>query len=525
MMLKPQADQTNGAQPQTKIIASSFWFWGGLLLLWLGSLGLRLWHLQKLPYPIFDEVYFPVYAMQYLDGNPTWEGHPPLGKYFIMTAISLLGRNPAGYRGAEAVVGSLIPILTAGLTYQLTARRWVGLLAGVLMGLDGLYLVESRFGLINVFLVASGLSGLIFLLAALRLKGASQWQRPWLLMGCGLQLGAAFAVKWNGLGFWLAVVAVLGLSWGIALVNRLWPRFALDLTSDSPNQVISVPRIQLGFLGAMLRVRWWEWLLCLVVMPLVLYVGQWIPHILLNPQRELHQGWAGIADMWQVLLALHRHILWWHSTAEVVPTSPNQMVHPYCSQWYSWPVSARSVGYYFSSVNNVLTDVHALGNPILWWCSTGAVVFLTGKALLWERLQRFNPVVAIVLIGYATNYLPWVITKRCLFIYHYMAASLFSFIALALVLQWLWDISFGQQPSPETLPQNLENSPQFSSWQRLAFTISLPKVLCLVIGLGIAASFVFFLPLWLGLPLTSPEFYGRMWFRPDIHPIPGFNWI
>jgi hypothetical protein len=59
----------------------------------------------------------------------------------------------------------------------------------------------------------------------------------------------------------------------------------------------------------------------------------------------------------------------------------------------------------------------------------------------------------------------------------------------------------------------------------------------------VLASFVFFFPVWLGLPLSPSGFYARMWFRsspvplfcfspqscqqPPLHlpPIPGLNWI
>ena len=537
-------DRGGDNQPNAPISKSNVWqsvvFWGGLMVLGLGGLGIRLWHITDLPYPIFDEVYFPAYAAEYLDGHPSWEGHPPLGKYFIMTAIALLGRNPLGCRVAEAFVGALIPILAAGLTYQLTARQWVGLLAGILVGLDGLYLVESRCGLINVFLVASGLSALIFLLAGLRLTPQDQqedqksdsvtqpiskfpWQRPWLLMGCGLQLGAAFSVKWNGLGFWLTVVALLGLSWGIILWQRL--RFRFALAKDQPTPVNTSVN-NLGFLGAMVRISWWEWLLCLGVMPVAMYVAQWLPHILLNPQRTLHDGLTGLGDLWQVFLALHRHILWWHSSAEVVPTDPTKLVHPYCSPWYSWPVDARPVGYYFYRSDKSFIDVHALGNPILWWCSTGTVIFLTVRGLLVPFIskarEKFNPTVAAILIGYTANYLPWVITKRCLFIYHYMAASLFSFMALALVLQWLWDSGSTKAKTYQIANQIAEVPTEKIPTKG---KVTLGQGICAVTLTAIAVTFVFFLPIWLVTPLSVPEFYWRMWFRPDIPRIPGFNWI
>jgi dolichyl-phosphate-mannose-protein mannosyltransferase len=59
----------------------------------------------------------------------------------------------------------------------------------------------------------------------------------------------------------------------------------------------------------------------------------------------------------------------------------------------------------------------------------------------------------------------------------------------------------------------------------------------------VLASFLFFFPVWFGLPLRPDQFYARMWFRPTptplfcfspqaceraplrLPPVPGLNWI
>ncbi|MFN5980840.1 MAG: phospholipid carrier-dependent glycosyltransferase, partial [Pseudanabaena sp.] len=144
------------------------WDWyllAGSLGIFALALFLHFWQLGTIPYPVFDESLFGQYAKEYLEGNPTWEGHPPLGKYFIMLGILLFGEHEFGYRIFGASFGSILPLLMIGMVYRLTYQRNLALLSGFFLLSDGLFLVESRFALINVFLVSFGLASQIFLLA------------------------------------------------------------------------------------------------------------------------------------------------------------------------------------------------------------------------------------------------------------------------------------------------------------------------------------------------------------------------
>ncbi|NJK63233.1 MAG: phospholipid carrier-dependent glycosyltransferase [Synechococcaceae cyanobacterium SM2_3_1] len=170
----------------------------GVLGIWLMALVMRLWQLDQFDAPVFDEVYFPEFAQNYLDDKSFYDVHPPLGKYLIAVAILLFGRNEFGFRIMPALFGSLIPVLVAGVAYRLSYQRTFALLAGALMLTDGLFLVESRYGLINVFLVVFGFAAQIFLLVGLEQRGM---QRAGFFMLSGLMLGASVAVKWNGLWF------------------------------------------------------------------------------------------------------------------------------------------------------------------------------------------------------------------------------------------------------------------------------------------------------------------------------------
>jgi dolichyl-phosphate-mannose--protein O-mannosyl transferase len=76
-----------------------------------------------------------------------------------------------------------------------------------------------------------------------------------------------------------------------------------------------------------------------------------------------------------------------------------------------------------------------------------------------------------------------------------MSSSVFSFIALAFILNFLY-----QQKQ-----------------------ILFKSIVVLLITSVISAQ-IFFMPIWLGLPLSPQGFYQRMWFMPNSG-VQGFNWI
>ncbi|NJO75169.1 MAG: dolichyl-phosphate-mannose--protein O-mannosyl transferase, partial [Leptolyngbyaceae cyanobacterium RM1_406_9] len=89
-----------------------------------------------------------------------------------------------------------------------------------------------------------------------------------------------------------------------------------------------------------------------------------------------------------------------------------------------------------------------------------------------------------LLLNHAANWLPWAKVSRCVFIYHYMGAAVFGLLAIAFLCdRWLWH------------PQ-----------------VELRATGITVIFL-IALAFVFWLPLYLGLPLSVEGLELRRWFE------------
>ncbi len=534
--LSPQIPSTNSPTARSRRQRYPI----GLLLLWLFALGLRFWGLERFNTLVFDEIYYVKFADQYLSGTPFFDGHPPLSKYIIAIGIWLaetlhlgpqVGNDLAGhfhttwsYRWTAALTGSLIPIVVAELVRQISQNRRFALMAGSLVALDGLFLVESRYALNNVYLVIFGLLGQLGLvLAAKTISGTSpvelrqrfnlfgsHWQvqqrlsirdwRSWITLQlrfwgwlslAGVAFGAAASIKWNGLWFLLGAYGVWAIGWlywltvRFDLLNRIRPHPA-----ETPFELESPPRSLFWQLGQIHPIAM---ALGLGLLPALTYYWIWQPHLQLNPETTF---WG-----------LQQQILTYHEQVK-----SGKAVHPYCSNWLSWLVMQQPVAYFYQldiDPTRVLPTgaamkptgdvfaVHAMGNPILWWASTAATggLLLTAIVSLWQRAKIWfdrgdglRPllygadfaIVGYLLTNYCANLLPWMRVTRCIFIYHYMGSSIFSMITLA----WWADRAW--------------RDPVLRPWVA-------------VLGALIVISFGFWLPVYLGLPLSSEAYQLRMW--------------
>jgi dolichyl-phosphate-mannose-protein mannosyltransferase len=477
--------------------------WGfrlALIGIFLMSLGLRFWGLSRFNTLVFDEVYYAKFANNYLTQTPFFDGHPPLSKYLIAIGIWIGNRLPWGqntvnmlagstlstfsYRWLNALTGSFIPLVVSAIAFQLNRRRSFALIAGLFAAMDGLFLVESRYALNNVYLVLFGLLGLWFLLLALE----SHSRRMLWLPLSGVFFVAAFSIKWNGLWFMFGALLLWVLALGLRFLGS--KRYQ---ESEVRSETDSVP---LSPLYRLSRLNLFALIVCFAVIPAIFYYVIWIPHIQLNPEFNF-------VEVQRQILSYHRRV------------GSGANVHPYCSTWYSWILMLRPVAYFYQVANSpsdplptgnsalVLTpdrivyDVHAMGNPPLWWLSSAAIVLTA-----WSLAKNWRTVLSLaspqpmlqrlparevwtgtfLFVNYVANLLPWIPVSRCVFLYHYMGCSVFA----TLMLAWLVDRWLKQ-----------ENARIGALW------------IILLIG----AAFVFWMPIYLGLPLTEQGYQWRMWFR------------
>ncbi|KAI6777974.1 Dolichyl-phosphate-mannose--protein mannosyltransferase-like protein [Emericellopsis cladophorae] len=181
------------------------------------------------------------------------------------------------------------------------------------------------------------------------------------------------------------------------------------------------------------------------------------------------------------------HAVMWRTNAGLTDS------HTWDSRPESWPILRRGINFWGRSH----TQVYLIGNPIVWWSSTIAivtwVVFKAIAVLRWQRsygdynnttFKRFDYEVGMSVLGWALHYFPFFLMKRQLFLHHYFPALYFGVIALCQV----FDYATARIPSAGRKDSSIINK--------------VTAILFLIVTAGV---FMLFAPLAYGSPWTKAE--------------------
>ncbi|HEX3409152.1 MAG TPA: phospholipid carrier-dependent glycosyltransferase [Candidatus Binataceae bacterium] len=467
---------------------------------------LRFWNLGHPNELVFDEVHFVGQARHYLHGETFLDPHPPLAKLIIALGIKLFGDVPWAWRLGMATMGTLL----SGVTYLLARRMFRSRLAAALAASfivsDGLFLVDSRIAVIDiVYLTFAAISYLLMF----RFIQNPDWRdrrRTLVLLGIslGLCLGSKLYVP--------AVTFLLVSGFIVYTLARPDPVPAKGADTAKRDRRIAGAVLILGGISA------------------VFYIACFLPHYYLG-------WWGGIADLFHY----YKDVMWYEKSVSTA-------THPYASPWWSWPLMLRPVAYWqnFPDKGAVAT-IWGAGNPILWW---GVIPAITITAV--RALERPNLTRTFLVIAYLANFVIWIPIGRILFLYHYMPSIFFGYLALGAILADFWE---GQCELWETFAVLLTMlpalavglghmavalKPSFLPESALP-AVGLPFVLLLTFAwiplrkrpqisgrfvclafLGCAFGiFIYYLPVWIALPIARAGYYARMWLEG-----PGLrNWI
>ena len=359
--------------------------WADYALIFIGVFALaigwfaRLYRLGFPPSQMWDEIYFPVYASDYLNATPFFDLHPPLGKFIIAAGIALVGDTSVGWRIMPALFGCAMVPLAAVLGWHYFRERVAALLLVTLVACETMLIVYSRTGVMDGILV--------FFMLATFLAALLVRRRQHLLWPMAL-FGLTIAVKWAALPLVVPVGYIL------------WRR---------------------GFLKPFLLTLW---------VPVVIYLSVVFLGQIANPTG------AGILFNDNNVFT---NVIRWHRQALVnaAKAVPNVQASP----WWSWPLMTRPIllfrqGYATGEVQIVF----AAGNPLVWWAGTCAVI--AGIFELWWRVVRGRPIVdhplMPILLGYVCLFLPWLPGTRIPYIYNYLPIYPFAILALVYWLCKLW---------------------------------------------------------------------------------------
>ncbi len=478
---------------------------------------------------VFDEVYFPVDALKDLKGIDFFDPEPPLTKLIIAGGISWLGFNPWGWRIMSAILGSLV----IGVLYFIARRLWrrnrvFPTLAALFLSLDGLELVESRTGVIDVIAVFFVMLGYWMFLLHWHARTQRQWRTTLYLTAVASGLG--LACKADMLPAILLMV--------VLLVGRfIRPRLRLRLGRGGRSRWLIPPApddpLEAARRTMVATLSWsWHYLAAGAIIGLIFYLSffrYWtISHSLYvnfantsgptvtctgfvakasvcdlpvaMPLREVH---LGSVDLWiptgfNVVQSLAD--VEWNSLGSLSYQATLKATHPFASPFYSWPLDAHPVLFYATYTGNGVSTVNGqtvsnyawisdMGNPAVFWLGLLALAWC-----LYLVVRRRDRVAMFILAGFLFDWLAlWSWPSRILFFYEYIESLPFVCLALAYCCAQMVDVRAVVQVARVRLGTH--------SLAPVAGAVVLAVVLC----------FAYFYPLWTGQPIPSSDFFQHIW--------------
>lgn len=342
---------------------------------------------------VFDEAFYAPDAADLLrwgseHGQPV---HPPLGKWLIAGGIRVFGFTPLGFRLPSVVAGAVLCALVVHVTERLTGRLDLAVAAGALMVLDGLVFVTSRLALLDVFVA-------VFVTAAFALTVAA-WQsqpdhRRVRRMGIGAvaAVGVGIGVKWSAAPALLVVFTVL-----VVLDRRLVP----------PGR----PR----------RRAWAITAAVTVMLPAAIYVLAFGPrelgHDRVGP-RQLLAEQARVARFHRDLRPTNRYAA--SARSWLAQTAPAAL---YLLRCPAASATRASSGPCRGSGRRTEGRILAAPNPVVW------LIGLAGAAAIGVLVCKGDRMAAIIVGFGATQWVPWLLTRRES--YSFYAVTLIPFMVIA----------------------------------------------------------------------------------------------
>nr|WP_084628756.1 phospholipid carrier-dependent glycosyltransferase [Amycolatopsis nigrescens] len=449
--------------------------------------------------PVFDEKYYAAQAWQMLrnggyEDNHGFEVivHPPLAKQLLAIGEWLFGYNGWGWRFTAAIAGTLIILLTVRIARRLTRSTLLGGIAGILVICDGVLHIQSRMGMLDIFIALFVLAAFGCLLRdrdqvrqRLAVTVADGWadESPygprlgfrWWRFLTGVMLGLAFAVKWSGL-YYVAFFGLLCVAFDVAArraagVPRPWAGTLIRDVAPALWALLGV--VFLVYLGT-----WWAWFASetatdrhyVEINNLDPGFFAWVPPAL-----------RSLGDYSMNVLGFHEQLL-----------TPKGDPHPWESKPWTWPMGLRPMLYHYDSgaavtgcgASQCVRATMLIGTPAMWWLSLPVLGWG-----IWRWIFRMDWRHAAVVVGYLAGLLPWFLNLDRQ-MYFFYATPMAPFLVLGLTLI-LGQILGGARAGFERRGTGL-------------------AVVALYTGL-VVANFAWLWPILNGDPITNDHWQTELW--------------
>ncbi len=349
-----------------------------------------LFRIFRIWYPnayVFDEVYHAFTAKEYVTGSKVaweWWNTPPPG---------------VAYEWTHPPIAKEIMALSLGLFH--TTDAWGWRLPGVIMNLIAIYLVyqialflfkKEPLALTSAFLFS--IDGLNFVqsrtgmndiyVVTFMLASFFLFVKKRLFFSAVL-FGLAIASKWAAVYLLFVFVTLIFLDSKSTLFEKLFKKIALY-----------------------------------IIVPPVIYLLSYLPFFILG-------------HTFDQFIQLQQQMWWYHTHLKAA--------HDYASAWWSWPFNLYPVWYYVQYFNNgYIANIFASGNLPLFIFGFAAIL-LSIKDIVFKKISTL----AIIILGFLIFWLPWSVSPRIMFLYHYCASIPFMCIALGFQLNKLYEQKSSRQ--------------------------------------------------------------------------------
>ncbi len=281
-------------------------------------------------------------------------------------------------------------------------------LGSLLVLLDNAFLAQSKFILVDIFLVLFGaLSLYLYFLAE---KHNHKKKSILLFILAILFATLSFSIKWTGLSF-LAVILLL----------FLYKSFQKLIPQEFAKKLI-----------------------ILAIVPVLVYLFIFAVNF-----KILYKSGAGDAFMsqaFQKTLSGNKapdniepanffekftelNVAMYKYNAGITAT------HPFSSKWYQWPLGEKPIWYWTKTIDGKVANIYFLGNPVIWWLIVFSVllslIFIIIN-LIYRKHFRKN-ILFFLIAGYFISILPFIFVSRVTFLYHYLPSLIFGILITALI--------------------------------------------------------------------------------------------
>jgi dolichyl-phosphate-mannose--protein O-mannosyl transferase len=146
-----------------------------------------------------------------------------------------------------------------------------------------------------------------------------------------------------------------------------------------------------------------------LIIPPLIYLASYIPMFLTG-------------HSFGYFFELQKKMLWFHLTLK--------RTHKYQSVWWMWPILLRPIRLFTTwNVRGMISDIYALGNPIIFWVG-GISVAVTSLFAFFER----NKKLWLIIFSYFVFFVPWAFSTREMFLYQYLPSIPFMAILTSYLL-------------------------------------------------------------------------------------------